>query len=65
MVEVVESVEKPVFFKNHAHKRVGKTNQMISASEIRKLAREEKRRLSWDEQICEDAGLEDIWRNYE
>jgi len=60
MVEVVGSTEKPVFFKNHAYKRVGKTNQMISASEIRKLAREERRRLRWDEQICEDAGLEDL-----
>ena len=60
MVEVKESAEKPVFFKNHAYKRVGKTNQMISAAEIRKLAREEKRRLSWDEQICEKASLEDI-----
>ena len=60
MIEVEESQEKPVFFKNHAYKRVGKTNQMISTSEIRKLAREEKRRLSWGEQICEDAGLEDI-----
>jgi ATP-dependent DNA helicase RecG len=60
MIEVAESAEKPVFFKNHAYKRVGKTNQMISTSEIRKLAREEKRRLSWGEQICEDAGLEDI-----
>lgn len=59
-VEVEESQEKPVFFKNHAYKRVGKTNQMISAAEIRKLAREEKRRLSWDEQICEKTFLEDI-----
>ena len=33
---------------------------MISAAEIRKLAREEKRRLSWDEQICEKTFLEDI-----
>ena len=59
-VEVIESAEKPVFFKNHGYKRVGKTNQRISTSEIRKLAREEKRRLSWDEQICEEASLEDI-----
>jgi ATP-dependent DNA helicase RecG len=60
MVEVKECQEKPVFFKNHAYKRVGKTNQRISAAEIRKLAREEKRRLSWDEQICEKTFLEDI-----
>ena len=60
MIEVKEGAEKPVFFKSHAYKRVGKTNQRISAAEIRKLAREEKRRLSWDEQICEKTFLEDI-----
>jgi ATP-dependent DNA helicase RecG len=60
MIEVTESAEKPVFFKNHAYKRVGKTSQMISSSELRKLAREEKRRLSWDEQICEKTFFEDI-----
>jgi len=59
-IDVAGRQEKPVFFKDKAYKRVGKTSQRISASEIRKLAREEKRRLSWDEQICEDAGLEDI-----
>ena len=60
MIEVAEGAEKPVFFKNHAYKRVGKTNQRISTSEIRKLAREERGRLSWGEQICEKASLEDI-----
>ena len=39
MIEVVEGAEKSFFFKNHAYKRVGKTNQRISTSEIRKLAR--------------------------
>ncbi len=33
MVEVKENAEKPVFFKNHAYRRVGKTNQRISSSE--------------------------------
>jgi ATP-dependent DNA helicase RecG len=60
LIDVAGSQEKPVFFKDKAYKRVGRTNQRVSASEIRKLAREEKRRLSWDEQICEDAGLEDV-----
>ena len=53
MVEVEESAEKPVFFKNHAYKRVGKTNQMISSSELRKLAKESGRRVYWDERVCE------------
>ncbi len=60
MVEVRESQEKPVFFKNHGYKRVGKTNQMISSSELRKLAKESGGRVYWDEQICKEASLEDI-----
>jgi ATP-dependent DNA helicase RecG len=59
-VEVTESAEKPVFFKNHAYKRVGKTNQMISSSELRKLAKESGEKIYWDEQICKEASLEDI-----
>jgi len=60
MVEVEESAEKPVFFKNHAYERVGKTNQMISSSELRKLAKESGEKVYWDERVCEDAGLADI-----
>jgi ATP-dependent DNA helicase RecG len=60
MVEVEESQEKPVFFKNHAYKRVGKTNQMISSSELRKLAKESGERVYWDERLCKEASLEDI-----
>ena len=60
MVEVEESREKPVFFKNYAYKRVGKTNQMISSSELRKLAKESGGRVYWDERVCEDVSLEDI-----
>ena len=59
-VEVTESAEKPVFFKNHGYKRVGKTNQMISSSELRKLAKESGERVYWDERVCEDASLEDM-----
>jgi ATP-dependent DNA helicase RecG len=45
---------------NHAYKRVGKTKQQISSSEIRKLAAEVKKKLNWDELTCEEAGLECI-----
>ncbi|MCK4730869.1 MAG: hypothetical protein KAT65_00295, partial [Methanophagales archaeon] len=41
-------------------KRVGKTNQRISSSEIRKLAKESGERIYWDEQICKEASLENI-----
>jgi ATP-dependent DNA helicase RecG len=60
MIAVEESQEKPVFFKNHGYKRVGKTNQRISSSEMRKLAKESGERIYWDERVCEDASLEDI-----
>ena len=60
LIKVKESGEKPVFFKNYAYKRVGDTNQKISASEIRKLAKEIPEKVYWDEQICEGASLEDI-----
>ncbi|NQE52992.1 hypothetical protein C5S29_05320 [ANME-1 cluster archaeon GoMg3.2] len=60
LVEVTESAEKPVFFKNHGYKRVGKTNQGISSSELRKLAKESGEKIYWDEQICKEASLEDI-----
>ena len=60
MIEVKEGAEKPVFFKNHAYKRVGKTNQRISSSEMRKLAKESGGRVYWDERVCEGACPEDI-----
>ena len=59
-MKIKENDEKPVFFKIHAFKRVGRTNQRISTSEIRKLAQEERKRLRFDERICEEASLEDI-----
>jgi len=55
-----ESSEKPVFFKDRAFQRVGKTNQRISASKIRELAKQERVKLHWDERICERATEEDI-----
>ena len=60
VIGVRESTEKPVFFKNHAYKRVGKTNQKISSSELRKLAKESGSKVYWDELVCEDAKVEDI-----
>jgi len=59
-IKVKLSIEKPVFFKGHAYKRVGNTNQRISSSEIRKLAKESKGKIYWDEQICKGASLKDV-----
>ncbi len=60
IIKVNESDEKPVFFRAKAYKRVGKSNHKLSASEIRKLAKESGKKVYWDAQICEGAGLEDI-----
>jgi ATP-dependent DNA helicase RecG len=59
-VEVDESNDKPVFFKKYAHKRVGKSSQRMSSSEMRKLAHEDVPNLPWDAKICGDASLDDI-----
>jgi len=59
-IKVAESTERPVFFKSYAYKRVGDTNQRVSSSEIRRLAKESGVKTYWDEQICEEATLEDI-----
>jgi len=59
-IEVEESSDKPVFVKKYAHKRVGKSSQRMSSSEMRRLAHEDKPKMLWDERICEGASLEDI-----
>lgn len=59
-LKVKQSNEQPVFFKTHAFQRVGKTNQRLSASRIRELAKQEKPKLHWDEQACENASFKDI-----
>jgi len=60
IIKVNESDEKPVFFRGKAYKRVGKSNHKLSASEIRKLAKESGKKVYWDEQVCENAELKDI-----
>lgn len=60
IIEVNESQEKPVFYRNRAYKRVGKSTHKLNSSEIRKLAKNSGEKLQWDEQICEEASLDDI-----
>ena len=60
VIKVKELREKPVFFKNHAYKRVGSSNQRLTSSEMRKIAKEFGERVYWDEQICEKATLNDL-----
>lgn len=60
IIKVNEDDEKPVFFRGKAYKRVGKSNHKLSASEIRKLAKESGKKVYWDGQVCDGAGLKDI-----
>ncbi len=60
VIEVEESHEKPVFYKDKAYKRVGKSTHRLNASEMRKLTKNSGEKVYWDEQICERATLDDI-----
>lgn len=60
IIEIKESDEKPVFFRGKAYARIGKSRHQLSASEIRKLAKESGPKIHWDEQPCEGASLSDI-----
>ncbi len=57
-ISVKEADEKPVFCNDRAFQRVGRTSPRISIGRIRELAKQERRRLAWDERICEEADLE-------
>jgi len=60
IIEVEESEEKPVFFRDKAFIRVGKTNQKLSSSEIKRMILEGHSGVYWDEKICENAIMDDI-----
>ena len=60
VIKVRESDEKPVFFKGRAYVRLGKSTHKLSASEIRKLAKESGSKVYWDEEVCKNATLDDI-----
>ncbi len=60
LIEIIEHNEKPVFFKGHAYKRVGRSSPQLTSSEIRKLAKESGEKVYWDWQICPRAVLDDI-----
>ncbi|ADZ09362.1 putative transcriptional regulator [Methanobacterium lacus] len=60
IIEVEENEEKPVFFRDKAFIRVGKTNQKLSSSEIKRMILEGHSGVYWDEKICENALKDDI-----
>ena len=60
VIKVDESEEKPVFFKGKTFIRVGRTNQRISAAEIRSMVLNGNSGLFWDGKICEEANLDDV-----
>lgn len=63
VLEVKESQVKPVFAKIDktpvAYKRVGKTNQKMDVSELRRIL-STGREFLWDSQVCEEATLDDV-----
>ena len=59
VIDVKECDEKPVFFRGNCYVRVGKFSHKLSASEIRKMAKESVK-FHWDGQVCEGAELGDI-----
>ena len=62
VMKIKEQGEKPIFFRGDAYVRVGKSNHKLSASEIRKLAKEGSKSY-WDGRICEDSKLSDFKEN--
>ncbi|RLG18119.1 hypothetical protein DRN63_01975 [Nanoarchaeota archaeon] len=59
VISVEEAKEKAVFAFGRAYKRVGRSTLRMSKNEIERVILE-KRRVYWDEQICEEASMEDI-----
>ncbi|MDA2922012.1 helix-turn-helix domain-containing protein [Patescibacteria group bacterium AH-259-L07] len=59
IIDIDEAKEKPVFAFGRAFKRVGKSTLRMSKEETEKLILERKK-VYWDEQVCEDATLQDI-----
>lgn len=60
VIDVHESDEKPIFFRGRAYIRMGRTNQILSASQVREFIENGRHSISWDEKILENASLEDI-----
>ncbi len=59
VVDVEESLQKPVLAFGRAFMRTGKSNQKLGYENIRNLTMETSR-VYWDERVCEDAGLDDL-----
>lgn len=63
VIKVPESDEKPLFFRGRAYIRMGRTNQMLRAVQIREFIESGRHRISWDEKVYDMASLEDIDEN--
>lgn len=63
VIEVSESANKPVFYRDKSFIRVGRSNQRLSSAEIRSLATNENHVTTWDEQVLEDANIKNIDKN--
>jgi ATP-dependent DNA helicase RecG len=60
VIKVPESDEKPLFFRGRSYIRMGRTNQILSAAQVREFIENGKHRISWDEKVYDNASLEDI-----
>lgn len=58
-LKIKENREKPVLAFGRAYKRVGKSTLKINKDEYERIVLE-KQKVYWDEQICEEAKLEDL-----
>jgi len=59
LINIKEASEKPIFFKERAYKRIGKSCHKISSSELKALVKLSSK-FYWDEHICKNARLSDI-----
>lgn len=60
IIKAPESDEKPLFFRGRAYIRMGRTNQILSAAQVREFIENGRYGTSWDEKTYEGASLEDI-----
>ena len=58
-VKVKEGNNKPYFLNGIAYKRIGTENRIIPPDELKRMIIEQKK-TKWDEEICEEAAIEDI-----
>jgi len=57
---ITEAEDKPVFYRDKAYIRVGRSKHKMSSNQIRNLAQNHRTPQDWDSLICETASFKDI-----